>query len=100
MTEGYAIRALGGTVRADQPDPQGGGRRIEGLAVPWAAEATGTVEFGDLAERFDPAAFDGVIAQARRVPLLDRHDGDVVGMAEVYAEADGLHFRGQLLADD
>jgi phage head maturation protease len=99
MTDGYARRALGGTAQAgDQED--GGGRRVEGLAVPWGAEATGTHEYGELAETFDREAFAGVIAAGRRVPLLDRHDGQVVGMAEVYAADDGLRYRGQLLADD
>src|SRR5262245_37020015 len=100
MTDGYARRALGGTGEVQDPPPEGGGRRVEGLAVPWGAEATGTAEYGSLSESFDRASFDGVIGQARRVPLLDRHDGDVVGMAEVYAADDGLRFRGQLLADD
>jgi phage head maturation protease len=99
MTDGYARRALGGQVQAADPAP-GQGRHVEGLAVPWGAQATGTVEYGDLSETFDPHAFDGVIGQGRRVPLLDRHDGDVVGMAEVYAAPDGLRFRGDLLADD
>lgn len=102
MTEGYAWRALGGTAQAQEPDPDapGQGRRVEGLAVPWGAEATGTPEYGDLAETFDRAAFADVIAAGRRVPLLDRHDGDVVGMAEVFAADDGLRYRGHLLADD
>lgn len=99
MTD-YARRALGGTATAgDAPEP-GQGRRVEGLAVPWDAEASHTPEFGDLAETFDRHAFDAVIATGRRVPLLDRHDGDVVGMAEVYAAEDGLRYRGNLLADD
>lgn len=102
MTDGYAWRALGGTAQAQEPDPDapGQGRRVEGLAVPWGAEATGTPEYGDLAETFDRSAFADVIAAGRRVPLLDRHDGDVVGMAEVFAADDGLRYRGHLLADD
>lgn len=99
MTDGYARRALGGTAQAQEPE-EGGGRRVEGLAVPWDAAATGTPEYGDLAETFDRQAFAGVIAAGRRYPLLDRHDGTVVGMAEVYAAEDGLRFRGDLLTDD
>jgi len=100
MTDGYARRALGGSAQASDPETPGAGRRVEGLAVPWDAQATGTTEYGDLAETFDRHAFDGVIGAGRRVPLLDRHDGDVVGMAEVYAGDDGLRYRGHLLADD
>lgn len=100
MTDAYARRALGGAVvQSDQPE-EGGGRRVEGLAVPWGAEATGTPEYGELAETFHRDAFAGVIAAGRRVPLLDRHDGQVVGMAELFAADDGLRFRGQLLAED
>src|SRR5262245_37625756 len=95
----YARRALGGTASTGDPE-DGQGRRVEGLAVPWTAQATGTPQYGDLAESFDRHAFDGVISGGRRVPLLDRHDGEVVGMAEVYAADDGLRFRGHLLADD
>jgi len=97
MTDGYARRALGGTASAGEPDPAGG-RRVEGLAVPWDAEATGTLEFGELAERFDRAAFDSIIAAGRPVPLLNRHDGEVVGVArELWAAPDGLRYRGGLL---
>jgi Escherichia/Staphylococcus phage prohead protease len=82
----------------DPAAPESDGRTIEGIAVPYGVPVTGpTREYGDAAELFERGAFADVIAVGRRIPILDRHDGNVVGMADLEDGEQGLAFRGRLL---
>jgi Escherichia/Staphylococcus phage prohead protease len=77
----------------------GDGRTLEGLAVPYGVEVTGpTREYGDAPELFAPGSFRDVVAAGRTIPVLDRHEGQVVGTAQLEDTEEGLRFRGRLLA--
>jgi HK97 family phage prohead protease len=95
----------GGTlsIREDARDGSGDadGRTIEGVAVPYRVPtiAGATRELGpNVREQFAPGAFRDAIEalNGRRVALLDRHQGTVVGAAELEDAEDGLHYRGRL----
>lgn len=79
------------------------GRTIEGILFPYNAPTLpgGAAEFPGMREQFAPGAFAGWLASrddaAPPVPIVDRHNGDVIGAArEFFDSAEGLRFRGRL----
>ncbi len=80
---------------------EGGPRTVEGIAVPYGQ--TTRDEAGRL-ERFIRGAFGNAIARwssrddGAAMPILDRHNGSVIGVVrELVDEPAGLRFRGELL---
>jgi phage head maturation protease len=83
----------------------GDGRTIEGIAVPYGEPVRGaTAEFGLAVESFAPGAFRDAIAsvaRGERIPIVDRHDGEVVGYADrLWDSPEGLRYSGRLLGID
>lgn len=99
MSEQLGRTELGDIAIRD--DAEGDGRTIEGLAVPYNVEtiAGATREYGAYREAFDPGAFAAAIAAraGRPTPIVDGHDGTVVGGAELVETPEGVRFRGRLL---
>jgi hypothetical protein len=80
----------------------GDGRTIEGIAVTYGQPVRGrTREYGDAVETFEQGAFRDVVeavARGERIPIVDEHNGEVVGYADRLADGpDGLRFAGRLL---
>jgi phage head maturation protease len=96
----------GGTlsIRDDAGDAGGSatdGRTVEGIAVPYGipTRAGATRELGpNVREQFARGSFRDAIAalEGARVAILDRHQGNVIGAAELEDADDGLHYRGRL----
>lgn len=92
---------LGGTFAVRDAEA-GDGRTIEGIAVPYGETIRGgTREYGLAIESFAPGAFRDAIAdveRGQRIPIIDRHEGDVVGYADrLWDSPEGLRYAGRLL---
>lgn len=93
------------SVRDDHAGDAPDGRTVEGIAVPYGVPTRpgATREYGRARETFAPGAFRDWLtrwaaAGRRRLPLLDRHEGRVVGYADNLEErSEGLWFSGRLL---
>ena len=100
MTErdGFGRVALGDV--AIRADDDGDGRTLDGYAYRWGerTDPGATIEGGNLAEGFDPGAFAPAIADRgdRLWPMLDRHQGNVVGGIRFDEDKVGLHYSGRL----
>jgi phage head maturation protease len=97
MIRGQGTIAVRDQLPGEPPDPEGDGRTVEGVAVPYGVPVTGpTREYGDATEVFERGAFADYVAGGGRVALLDTHDGVVVGMADLTDTDAGLAYRGRL----
>lgn len=102
-----ALRRLdaGGLFALRDEDPAStDGRAIEGIAVPYGVPTRpgATSELGPgIREQFARGSFRQALEalEGRPVPIVDAHDGTVVGVAtELEDREEGLWFRGRLLA--
>lgn len=78
-----------------------GPREVEGYAIRWGdlTRSGAAREYPGARETFVRGAFAEVIAAraGRPIPLVDQHNGTVVGAVTLTEDATGLHYRGQLL---
>jgi phage portal protein BeeE len=93
---------LAGTMELRDAAQPGDGRSVSGVAVPYGQSVSGsTREFGRAEERFAPGSFRDaieIVNGGRRLPIVDEHQGTVVGYADHLEDhPDGLHYFGRLL---
>jgi len=82
-------------------EAEGDGLTIEGVAVRYDTPTRpgATAEFPGMREAFAPGSFADVLAARgeRPFPIIDEHDGTVVGSAVLVDGPDALRYRGRLL---